>query len=219
MSDAKKLHNFYDSEQGKIFSWFLRREIFRRWDIFEEDKAAALGFTSPYRKLFGKKNFISLSNEPIANSVHISEAQLPFRNAELKRVFAIHYLENVHIPFLALQEIWRALEPNGSFLLVVPNKKSLWKNSDIAGKESFSEKDMREMLIANKFYIREVSQAVFYPPWMTSEYTKLFKYFPFFGAVTIFHTQKIIFPNRGRPIRISTSLREWALTKKKTANV
>ena len=122
MSDPKTLEKFYSSEQGKIFSWFLRQEVVKALASGDE-KIAALGFTTPYHL----PNCINLSTEAAANSIQISEAQLPFRNADLKQIIALHYLENSALPMLALQEIWRTLEPAGSLILITPRKNSLWK--------------------------------------------------------------------------------------------
>ena len=211
MSDAKKLEKFYSTEQGKIFSWFLRREVSKA--IASENKIIGLGYTAPYHL----PNCVNLSTEKAKNSVQISEAQLPLRNAELKQIIAIHYLENSATPMLALQEIYRVLEPAGSLILIVPKQNSLWKKTAIIGKESWTQRQIIEMLIANKFHIHKVRQAIFHPPALTSPLAKLFNYLPFFGAVNIYYAQKTIFPNRGKPIKTSTSLRDWVLSKKKIA--
>jgi SAM-dependent methyltransferase len=211
MSDAKTLEKFYSSKQGQVFSWFLQEEFLRMAD-FSDNQIAGLGFTSPYKF----ENFINLCTEEAANSIQIAPTQLPFRNTELKQIIALHYLENTDLPMLALQEIWRVLEPSGSLILVIPNAKSYWKNTAIAGNINFDNKKIIEMLLANKFYIRRQKQAIFHPPAISSEFAKFFNYLPFFGAVTIYQVQKFNFPNRGKPIKISASLRDWVLSKKKT---
>jgi len=210
MSNAKTLQQFYSHEQGQKFRWFLQTEIEQNWQVADDEKILGLGFAAPYKNLFKNcKNYIDNSD------VTLEETQLPIRNSELSRVFAIHFLENSASPLIALEEIWRALEPDGKFMLIVPNINSMWKKTAIIGRQNYEQKQIRDMLIASKFSIRAIRQNIFYPPEMKSELTKVMnKYFPFFGAVTIYYSEKLIFQSRGRTLKVSEGILDKLMPKK-----
>lgn len=221
MPNAKTLQQFYSSEQGQKFRWFMLQEIERAWQInfpiSQHEKIVGLGFAEPYRKTLEQcDSYASLSHFVDSGPVEVSEMQLPIRNSELSRVFAIHLLENSEFPQIALDEIWRSLEPDGKLMLVVPNMNSMWKKTAIIGRYNYEHKQIRQMLLTSKFTIREVRQNIFYPPEMKSELAKVInKYCPFFGAVTIYYAEKLIFQSRGRTIKVTESLLDKLMPKKK----
>lgn len=224
MSNAKKIDEFYGSKQGQIFRYFLQHEIHKIWDYSESEKIIGLGHSHYYEKIFSDcASYANMSPALCTNSVQINESNLPCRDAEINRVFAIHYLENTENAMKALQEIWRVLEPDGSFLLVVPNKKALWKDERILGKKSFTKIDVKLLLSMSKFSLCLQRDVVFYPSNLTSEFAKPLNFFgslflPFWGGVTIYHAQKLIFANRGRSQKVTPNLIDMLMPKKKLAD-
>lgn len=212
--NVEKLHEFYSSQTGKTFAKTIQTSIQKTWQINEHEKTAALGFCSPF-----SENFKKCENHVDDSVAKMQETELAFRNAELNKILVIHSLENSHYPQLALQEVYRVLEPDGQLLLVVPNKKNSWKNSPIAGENQYSPRDIQMMLLASKFNIKSVRQAVFYSPKMSKGVAEavnsvMQSFLPFFGAVTVFHAEKKIFQNRGRPLKVTPSLLDKLTTKK-----
>lgn len=214
--NVEKLHDFYSSQTGKVFAGILQKSIQKIWQINEHEKTAALGFCVPYSESFKK-----CENHVDDSVAKMQETELAFRDADLHKILAIHCLENSPYPQLALQEIYRALEPDGQLLLVIPNKKQSWKNTAISGESHYSTRDIQMMIIASKFNIKSTRQAVFHPPKMGAELADaansiMQACMPVFGAVTIFHAEKKIFQNRGRPLKVTPSLLD-KLTAKKAA--
>ncbi len=213
MPEVVTLPEFYASEQGKKFAGFLNEEITKNWAIYDSDKVTGIGFCEPYQPSFKNSRYY------IDNSIaQMDISQLPFRNSELDKAFAMHLLENCANPVVVLQEIWRALEPDGELLLIVPNKNSMWRKTVIAGGYELSGADVEELLISNKFQIQQVRQNIFYPPKMKTDMAGLInRYFPFGGAVSVYYAKKVIFQNRGRSLKVIPSLLDKLMTKKNTA--
>lgn len=214
MSDAKTLQQFYSSSQGKNFGGALQSEIERFLQVTEHEKTAGLGFATPYAAHFRKcDSFLD------AAQFQFSETQLPIRNSEFNRVLAVHFLENSDHPKLALDEIWRALEPDGQLLLIIPNANSMWKKTAIQGRINYTTKEIEEMLTASKLHITHKRQAIFHPPEAPAVIAKPFNQIaqtccPFFGAVTIFSARKHIFQSRGRGLKITESILDKLMPKK-----
>lgn len=213
MPKPQTLPEFYSTEQGQKFAGFLLEELTKNWPVYDSDKICGLGYCDSYREQFQNARYYIDSS-----MTEMDITQLPFRNSELNKFFAIHFAENCADPLQALQEIWRALEPDGELVLIVPAKNSMWKKTAITGKYEIPENSVREVLLTSKFQIKQVRHNIFYPPKMKTGVADLVnRYFPFGGAVTIYYAKKTVFENRGRGLKVSEGILDKLMPKKKVA--
>ncbi|PIR33444.1 MAG: hypothetical protein COV36_02625 [Alphaproteobacteria bacterium CG11_big_fil_rev_8_21_14_0_20_44_7] len=209
---GENLAKFYSTELGKLTAWFIRKKLAKLWGAAQGKKILCLGYTQPFSKAIAKNNTLIF---PEADN----EIKLPYRDAEFEGILAIHYAGNQENFEEALEEIWRVLEPNGHFLLIIVNKYGLWRWSKIRGRELYSKHDILNLLMFNKFAPRRFDRALFFPPIKLYSILKFldnigsFIWRPFSGLL-IFESEKLIFAPRGRLLKVTPSIKELLARKK-----
>lgn len=224
---GRKLNEFYNSRNGQIASWFIGRkliEIITKNPIHEESKTLLYGFTKPYAKIFPDS---SLNLTPFRTSFEgevISEYdRLPVRDAAFDRIIAIHPIDHHEFPEQVIAEFWRVLEPEGQLILVSINQHGFWNKSICEKTVGLSSAYLKEALSFNKFSTRKIHLC------LSARVTNLFLatkildpilrlIMPAKSGALIFEAQKKVFAPKGRPLKVTPSLRDLVLGPKRLVN-
>jgi SAM-dependent methyltransferase len=140
--DVSDLNHFYHTPLGETTRLLLRQRIREMWPDIRGQSLLGLGFAAPYLEQFqgeaervvnlmpagqgiirwpsGKANLTALGDE----------AELPLQDFSIDRILMVHGLEGSDHPGDMLAEAWRVLSGGGRLLLVVPNRRSLWAQTE-----------------------------------------------------------------------------------------
>lgn len=142
LSDVLELRNFYGTPLGVMTRRLLNEAIKRHFDGLKGMNVLGLGFATPYIGLFRHTATRSLCFMPMEQGViHwptskpskvalVDDTMLPLSDAAIDRLLLVHSLEHSRHPQAMLEECWRVLAANGRMLVIVPNRASLWAQSD-----------------------------------------------------------------------------------------
>jgi SAM-dependent methyltransferase len=140
--DVTELRDFYARPLGKIARRVLRQRIRARWPRVTGQTLIGLGFASPYLGVFrGEAHRIGAlmpatqgalvwPSKGDTMSVLVDEDRLPLPDNSVDRLLAVHCLETAEQVRPLLREMWRVLAPDGRLLMIVPNRRSMWSQSD-----------------------------------------------------------------------------------------
>ncbi|MDX2306940.1 MAG: methyltransferase domain-containing protein [Hyphomicrobium sp.] len=140
--DVVDLRDFYRSPLGVVVRRTLGREIRTRWPNVKGQTVVGLGYSAPYIGTFRSEArrvaalmpdslgaIVWPSNGPVLTAL-VKDCQLPLADNAIDRLLVTHGLETADRPAALLREIWRVLAPEGSALLVVPNRRGVWARID-----------------------------------------------------------------------------------------
>ena len=141
--DVLDLRNFYyRSALGRAAQTVIRSELRRLWPQTRGMTVAGFGFAVPMlRPFLGEaRRVMALMPGPQGvmpwpagqpNVCLLCEDTLwPISNDFIDRLVVLHGLETSENPPALLDEIWRALSPQGRAVFIVPNRAGLWSRSD-----------------------------------------------------------------------------------------
>jgi len=178
---SQDLAAFYEEPIGQV----TRRMIFRRirlaWPDMRGFRVLGYGFAMPYLKpLFTEaERVVALVPGEQGSGVLAAdwrcvalgeEDALPFPDAMFDRVLMVHGLECAESTRLLLRQIWRVLAPNGRVMIVVPNRTSLWsqtERSPFAQGRPFSKGQLERLMREAMFTPERWDAALFFPPLRT----------------------------------------------------
>lgn len=92
---------------------------------------------------------------------------LHFKEGCFKRILMIHWLESSSNPQKSLRDAWNVLEEEGSLLLFVPNRHSLWARKDktpFGRGTSFTFLEIKELLEGAFFTNLTIKECLYMPP-------------------------------------------------------
>lgn len=140
--DVVELRDFYSSPLGHVVRRTLQRHIRARWASVKGDTLVGLGFAPPYlagmRREAGRvaalmpatQGALVWPREGGVLAALAEEDKLPLPDACVDKLLAVHCLENAEHVRPMLREIWRVLAPQGSLIVVVPNRRGVWARID-----------------------------------------------------------------------------------------
>ncbi len=177
--DVVELEQFYRSQLGHLVQRSIRARVRELWPSVHDDAVLGLGFPNPIMARYGNESHRAVIAQPAGqgadwwrpkgrNATCLSfEDALPFPNLSFDRILALHLLENTESLHATLQEIWRVLAPEGRFIAIVPNRRSLWARLDrtpFGHGRPFSGTQLDMMLNDAGFSIDRHVQALYFPP-------------------------------------------------------
>lgn len=140
--DVEELRDFYATPLGQVVRRLVAGRIRARWHGVKGETVVGLGFASPYLGAYradarrvgalmpmGQGALVWPAAGPV-RSVLVDEETLPLPDNSVDKLLAIHCLESASRPATLLRELWRVLVPQGSLLLVVPNRRGVWARLD-----------------------------------------------------------------------------------------
>ena len=140
--DILDLRAFYTSPLGGVARRIIAQKVRGRWGRAAGETLIGLGFSTPYlgsyrgevRRLgafmpAGQGALVWPAVGPVS-TVLVEEARLPLPDNSVDKLLAIHCLEVSEQARPLLREIWRVLAPEGSLLLIVPNRHGIWSRRE-----------------------------------------------------------------------------------------
>lgn len=178
--DVTRLNNFYfHTELGKFVHETLIAEINEIWEDKVEGSVVGYGFALPLlEQFFGEgTRIINLMPQSMGYqkwpedkpnvSVHILEANWPLPTASIARAVLLHGMEFCENESVMLSECWRVLVPEGTVLMVVPNKVGVWASNSstpYGWGQGYTYGQISKMLARHKLQLVRHSMALMVPP-------------------------------------------------------
>lgn len=140
--DVVDVRDFYQTPLGKVTRQLLRTRIRDMWPDVRGQSVLGLGFATPFLQAFRGEAERVLAIMPAGQGVvhwpHdepnltalADETELPLQDYSVDRILMVHGLEGSDHPGDMLREAWRVLAGGGRLLLVVPNRRSFWAQSE-----------------------------------------------------------------------------------------
>ncbi|MGA7324686.1 MAG: methyltransferase domain-containing protein [Rhodomicrobium sp.] len=177
--DAAELRDFYASPLGQLARRIIARRIRARWPNVTGMDVVGLGYASPYLRMFHaeargtaalmpqSQGVVQWPAEGPYRSALVPAIELPLRDMSVERVLVVHGLEHVDSRQFYLQEIWRALMPQGRVIIVVPNRRGAWARFDttpFGHGRPYSSKQIEKALRQESFEPVGAAPCLFAPP-------------------------------------------------------
>lgn len=177
--DVEDLRDFYAEPIGIMVRRVLSHRIRARWRPPLGETLIGLGFPTPYIGAFrtdvvrlgalmpAAQGALVWPNEGKTASVLVEEDQLPLPDNSVSRMLVVHALEVAERPASLLREIWRALEPEGRLMMVVPNRRGVWARTDatpFGQGRPFSRGQLEHLLTDALFTPTDWGNALHFPP-------------------------------------------------------
>ncbi len=177
--DVVELEQFYKTQLGYLVQRSIRARMRELWPSVGSDTVLGLGFPNPIMTRYGKEALRTVIGQPAGQGADwwpteqanattlIHEYGLPFPDLSFDRIVALHLLENTDSLAAVLKEIWRVLTPEGRFVAIVPNRRSLWarlERTPFGHGRPFTGKQLVDLLTDTGFSPERHLQSLFFPP-------------------------------------------------------
>jgi len=222
--DVIELRDFYQSPLGHVVRRTLQRHIRARWASVTGDTLVGLGFATPY--LAGLRNGAGCVGAlmPAGQGALVwprqggvltalaEEDKLPLPDASVDKMLAVHCLENAERVRPLLREMWRVLAPQGSLIVVVPNRRGLWARIDttpFGQGQPYSRRQLEKLLLDALLTPVDWRGALYVPPFNTKivvrsagGFEKIGRHVtPGFAGVVIVEAKKDVEARIGKVVR------------------
>ncbi|WP_455474087.1 methyltransferase domain-containing protein [Bartonella sp. B30(2025)] len=226
--DIVTLRNFYDSALGKRVQETLRYQLNLRWPDLVGKRVMGLGYALPYLSVLRARAQQCFAFMPAAQGASpwpcvdkvatalVFEEDLPLPDASIDCILLVHALEYTENSFETLNEIWRVLVPNGSLIVIVPNRSGFWARNGCTPfgyGEPYSRQQIARLFEKTNFISGSVQETIHYMP--SLGYTsRLFSFvyepfarylLPYFGGLLVCQAQKCVY--QGVPVQRRQSRR------------
>ncbi|WP_208440220.1 methyltransferase domain-containing protein [Bartonella raoultii] len=214
--DIITLRDFYASTLGLRVQATLCDQLDLWWPDLADKRVMGLGYALPYLSALRARAQQCFAFMPAAqgavpwpcdekvSTALVFEEDLPLPDASVDCVLLVHALEYTENSFETLNEIWRILVPNGSLIVIVPNRSGFWaRNSStpFGYGEPYSRQQIARLFEKTNFISEAVQEIVYYTP--SSGYvSRLFSFFygpfarhllPYFGGLLMCQAQKRVY--------------------------
>lgn len=240
IQDGDQLAHYYDTSTGRMVRHLIARKLApvmtSLYPAGRDDLAVAtLGYMRPYLKYIADHypHVINLhaadcvaapwppsgsaDHHYRSRQVHVMPSSLPLLDASLDALFVMHGLEHAPDADAMIDEAWRVLKSQGSLVLVVPHRGSIWASRDdtpFGMGQPYSINQLKSLLKAHDFEIGKIHQSLNAPPSTSTLYPR---YAPFverlpnpFGGVLIVEARKMIYAIKGKTSLERSSARKLA---------
>lgn len=122
--------------------------------------------------------------EPLNQTVLIDEELFPLPDHSMERILVIHGLEYALNHQMLLAEIHRILKDDGSVVFIVPNRRSIWAQSDctpLGSGRPYTMTQLKKQLTQSHFDIKQQKRALYTPPTTNNFLFSLSNMFENFG--------------------------------------
>lgn len=228
------LRQFYSSRLGRRVKQRLRQIVLQHWpDQQEQEVIVGIGYAPPVLRVLDRAAGESSSILALMpadqgaiywpvhtdnRSVLGDELMPPFAPNTVHRVLMLHALEFLPKPDELLRVYWQMLAPGGRLLIIVPNRRGFWSRmgrTPFARGTPYSMLELKDLLEAAQFTLRESSTALFMPP-VTRVQRRgwgLLEWFggviaPGLGGVLVVEAEKQIYANLAAPV-VEARRQQW----------
>lgn len=178
-SDVVDLRDFYHTRTGQVTRHLIRRAVRQVWPDLTGQRLLGLGYATPYLRQYVGEAERVLAFMPAAQGVvHwppeglgrvslVEETMLPLADFSVDRVVLVHALEATEALRPLLDEVWRVLMGDGRLLVVAPNRRGLWAQSErtpFGHGHPYSRSQLSRLLREACFTPTTTAHALFVPP-------------------------------------------------------
>ncbi|WP_208435448.1 class I SAM-dependent methyltransferase [Bartonella phoceensis] len=214
--DIVTLRDFYTSTLGLRVQGTLCNQLNIWWPDLTDKRVMGFGYALPYLSALRTRAQQCFAFMPAAQGASpwpcadkvatalVFEEDLPLPDASVDCILLVHALEYTENSYETLNEIWRVLTPNGSLIVIVPNRSGFWArnaSTPFGYGEPYSRQQITRLFEKTNFISGPVQEIVYYTP--SSGYvSRLFSFFyepfaryllPYFGGLLICQAQKCIY--------------------------
>ncbi|MFM9889740.1 MAG: class I SAM-dependent methyltransferase [Rickettsiales bacterium] len=230
--DIVNLRQFYSSRLGRRVKLLLRQAVLDHWVMTGDETLLGIGYAAPLLRVLERQGARSVALMPRetgaiywpvhgANRSVLGDAlRPPFGANTLQRIVVLHGFEYETRPDELLAIAWELLAPGGRLLLVVPNRRGLWSGigrTPFATGTPYALSQLRELLAAAQFTLRDSSAALFAPPSAHPLWQRVSAVMewlgrtlcPVFGGVLIVDAEKQIYAGVMQPVTAKRPV-QWA---------
>ncbi|GAB6052965.1 methyltransferase domain-containing protein [Magnetospira thiophila] len=178
-NDIVDLRDFYASDLGHVARRALRLQLRLMWPDVTGMTLLGLGYAAPFLGLFRSEAARVVAAMPAPQGVlHwpaddknlttlTEELELPFPDLSMDLVLLAHGLESSEQVRPLLREVWRVLSGSGRVLIIVPNRRGLWAQTErtpFGHGHPYSPTQISRLLRECLFTPIRTEQALFMPP-------------------------------------------------------
>lgn len=179
MHDVIELRDFYATPLGQLVRRQLLKRIRARWTSVRGDTVVGLGYATPYLAGYRRDAAHIAALMPAGQGALVwprqggvlsalaEEDKLPLADASVDKLLAVHCLEGAERVRPLLREIWRVLTPQGSLVMIVPNRRGVWARIDttpFGQGRPYSRRQLARLLEESMLTPVDWSSALYIPP-------------------------------------------------------
>lgn len=177
--DILELRDFYDRPLGSMVRRVLAQRIRARWSRLPGATLIGIGYAVPFLGSFRSETkrigalmpasqgaIVWPSTGEVRTALYEDE-MLPLPDASIDNLLVVHCLEGSEQVRKLLRELWRVLKPEGSVLIIVPNRRGVWARMDstpFGHGQPFSPRQLERLLTDALLSPVDWSNALFMPP-------------------------------------------------------
>lgn len=179
--DVVNLREFYSSKLGIAAERSISMALSAMWNTTKtrNERILALGYPPPFLDRFASDIKQCMAFMPAAQgavqwpmgetsaTALVYDEELPLADSSVDKILMVHLLEHSESPEDTLREAWRVLAPNGTILLVLPNRRGLWarfEHTPFGTGRPFSRGQISALLRNAMFSPDAWSDALHFPP-------------------------------------------------------
>ncbi len=227
--DVAELRDFYQSRLGHIVRRTVQLHIRKRWASAKGETLVGLGFATPFLSglRVGAGHVAALMpagqgalvwpRQGGVMTVLAEEDKLPLPDACVDKLLAVHCLEHAERVRPMLREMWRVLAPQGSLIMIVPNRRGLWARIDttpFGQGQPYSRRQLEKLLVDALLTPVDWTSALYAPPFdrrivvrTSGAFEKLgARFTPGFAGVVIVEAKKDIEARIGKLARMPVAV-------------
>ena len=165
--DIAKIHRFYKSPLGKWVSSLVRDKV-KTDDVSD---VLWLGYGQEFRRptdIWGiTEANLDLSLEGHSNLLFYQSDLFPFAANSFNKIVVLHGFEFSKDPVNFLHNIWDALEGEGEFHMIVPNRSGFWARGEktpFGEGRPYSLNQIYKLLVQTGFSVINAEHCLYTPP-------------------------------------------------------
>lgn len=177
--DAARLKAFYQTPLGQQVRRHLALLIRSHWPTISRQTVLGIGFASPFLGSFrreakcvgcmmpARQGVLVWPANGHCNTLLVEESKWPLADNSVDRLVAVHSLEHARNSSALLREMWRILSPEGTLMIIVPNRIGLWCRTDATPFGyglPFSRGQLETLLTEALFTPIDWKGALYFPP-------------------------------------------------------
>ncbi len=177
--DVIEIRDFYATPLGHVVRRTLMGHIRRRWASVKGESLVGLGFATPYLAGMRREASRVAALMPAAQGALVwprdggvltaltEDDRLPLPDACVDKLLAVHCLERAERVRPLLREMWRVLAPQGSLIVIVPNRRGVWARLDttpFGQGQPYSRRQLERLLEQSLLTPVDWTSALFVPP-------------------------------------------------------
>lgn len=215
-NDVVDLRDFYNTRMGEVTRHLVRRKIRSVWPDVKGMSMLGLGYAVPFLRQFREEAERVIAVMPAQQGILpwppegpncaalADETALPLPDVSVDRLLLVHGLECGEHTADMLKEMWRVLTGSGRILIVVPNRRGIWAQTDrtpFGQGHPYSASQLSKVLRANMFIPIQTQHALYVPPTRSLAVLSTApawerigaRWFPALGGVTLVEAGKQIY--------------------------